>query len=102
MISHEMVGVQKLEYNFGIISTKLQYGMDVGKLEINPNPKWHFLNRYPLTHACNSKFFGAKLLLLKCSESATKWLYPKNVSGSVQALKQRIKVDKLDFFKNAS
>ena len=45
MISHEMVGVQKLEYNFGIISTKLQYGMDVGKLEINPNPKWHFLNR---------------------------------------------------------
>ena len=35
MISHEMVGVQKLEYNFGIISTKLQYGMNVGKLEIN-------------------------------------------------------------------
>ena len=51
MISHEMVGVQKLEYNFGIISTKLQYGMNVGKLEINPNPKWHFLTRYPLTHA---------------------------------------------------
>ena len=87
MISHEMVGVQKLEYNFGIISTKLQYGMNVGKLEINPNPKWHFLTRYPLTHACNSKNFGAKLLLLKCFECATKWLYPKNVSGSVQVLK---------------
>ena len=26
----------------------------------------------------------------------------KNVSGSVQVLKQWIKVDKLDFFKNAS
>ena len=60
-------------------------------------PKWHFL-----IHACNSNIFWAKLLLLKCFESATKWLYPKNVSGSVQVLKQRIKVDKLDFFKNAS
>ena len=45
-------------------------------------PKWHFL-----IHACNSNFFCAKLLLLKCFESATKWLYPKNVSGSVQVLK---------------
>ena len=44
-------------------------------------PKWHFL-----THACNSKIFGAKLLLLKCFESATKRLYPKNISGSVQVL----------------
>jgi hypothetical protein len=30
-------------------------------------PKWHFL-----THACNLKNFGAKLLLLKCFEGATK------------------------------
>ena len=28
-----------------------------------------------------------KLILLKCFESATKWLYPKHVSGSVQVLK---------------
>ena len=57
-------------------------------------PKWHFL-----THACNSKIFLGKLLLLKCFENATKWLYPKNVSGSVQVLlKQWIKVDKLDYF----
>jgi hypothetical protein len=60
-------------------------------------PKWHFL-----THACNSNFFWAKLLLLKCFESAIKRLYPKNASGSIQALKQQIKIDKLDFFKNAS
>ena len=30
---------------------------------------------------------GSKLLLLKCFESATKWLYLKHVSGSVQVLK---------------
>ena len=60
-------------------------------------PSQHFL-----THACNSKKFWAKLLLLKCFVSATKCLYPKHVSGSVQVLKQWIKVDKLDFFKNAS
>ena len=52
--------------------------------------------------ARNSKKIWAKLFLLKYFESATKRLYPKNVSGSVQVLKQRIKVDKLDFFKNAS
>ena len=60
-------------------------------------PKWHFL-----THAWNSNIFWPKLLLLKCFESAIKWLYPKSVSGSVQVLKQWIKVDKLNFFKNAS
>ena len=44
-------------------------------------PKWHFL-----TYACNSKIFGAKLLLLKCFKSATKQSYPKTVSSSVQVL----------------
>ena len=44
-------------------------------------PKWHFS-----THAFNSEIFWAKLLLLKCFESATKWLDPKNVSGSVYVL----------------
>ena len=36
--------------------------------------------------------------LLKCFKSVTKWLYPKNVSGTVQVLKKQIKVDRLDFF----
>ena len=44
--------------------------------------KWHFL-----THAWKSNFFWAKFLLLKCFERATKWLYPKHVSSSVQVLK---------------
>lgn len=51
------------------------------------------------------QIFWAKLLLLKCFESATMWLYSKNVSGSVQVLKPYsavcIKGDKLDYFKNA-
>ena len=62
---------------------------------------WWFVTFYyylSAKKAGNSKFFWAKLLLLKCFESANKWLYPKNVSGSVQVLKKRIKVDKLDFF----
>ena len=37
-------------------------------------PNWH-----SLTHAYNSKKLGAKLLLLMCFESVTKWLYPKRV-----------------------
>jgi hypothetical protein len=45
-------------------------------------PNWHFF-----THAFNSKIVWAKLHLLKCFESATKCLYPKHVSGSVQVLK---------------
>ena len=39
-------------------------------------------------HELNLKSFWAKLLLLKCYESAIEWLYPKNVSSSVQVLKQ--------------
>ena len=40
-----------------------------------------------------------QLLILKCFESATKWLYPKHVSDFVQV---RIKMDKLEVFKSAS
>ena len=32
-------------------------------------------------------FFWAKFLLLKCFESATKWINPKHVSGPIQVLK---------------
>ena len=57
----------------------------------------------PICSLLNSSLMPSlTVLLLKCVESATNWLYPKNVSDSTQALKQWIKVDKLDFFKNAS
>ena len=38
-------------------------------------------------------FFGPNYFFWSAFESAIKWLYPKNVSGSVQVLKQWIKVD---------
>ena len=65
----------------------------------------HFLDKFTWWHfqttskkLFGSKNFWAKLLLMKWFESAIKWLYPKTVSSSAQVLKQRIKVDKLDFF----
>ena len=60
-------------YNFGAALTVHDHPALSEKL-----PKLHFL-----THASNSKKMGAKLLLLKCFESCTKWHYPKHVSGSV-------------------
>jgi hypothetical protein len=51
--------------------------------------KWHFL-----THA----FLWAKLLLLKCFESATKRHFPKNISGSVQVHKTADKSGKIGLF----
>jgi hypothetical protein len=52
-----------------------------------------------LTHLCNSKKIWAKLFLLKYFES----YFIQNMSQAPsKSLKQWIKVDKLDYFKNAS
>jgi hypothetical protein len=42
----------------------------------------------------------AKLLILKCYESAILWFYPKDVSGPFKCFIKRIKVVKLDYFKS--
>ena len=53
----------------------------------HPSPFWKIAKMALLTRVCNSNFLRDKLLLLKCFEIATKLLYPKHVSSSVQVLK---------------
>ena len=58
--------------------------------------KWHFL-----IHACNSKFFGAKFFWTALKVPPSDFIQKLSQAPS-KGLKQWIKVDRLDYFKNAS
>ena len=67
----------------------------------HPSPVGILQKKHFSTPVCNLKIVWAKWLHLKGYESAIVWIYPKNVSGSVQLRPAPSRV-KLDYLKNPS
>ena len=73
--------------------------LPIGSYHLPKHQFFYYLQPIPSTVVKYvESIWHENLLLLMCFESATKWLYPKNVSGSVHVLKTEDKCRQIGLF----